>query len=378
MAIGLCALLTGAAAGDSVSLAEASGVTRRGDTLLVVDDGHPGVYFRIPLNGRTGPTIPLGGAEVQRVSIQSSPFVSDLESIEVLNDGRVVVLSERLRMLLCSTGVVAMYGAPFSEFGKRGLEGVAVRAGPRRSSLVAVLWEGGYPEYVHLPAALQRSAGRTALKPLVLVHTVESDRKGILVPTDDAFQLDVPLPPGEEPRAQRFRAPDLVWHRAPDREWEFIVLLSSANSAGNRKYEHHWLQRFSTEGERLGAPLDLDKIAPPNMRGTNWEGLGWFEAGKSLVIVNESHPRPSGVAYVVDLPPAWRRDAEKPPIFTHRTRRKTGYFIGTPTGGRPDGTLADGTAVAMIEFGPRYCLVRTKADLVAYVRRKSLRPNSSD
>ncbi len=305
IATGLCPLLAAAASADSVSLAEASGVARAGDHLLVVDDGHPGVYFRIPLDGRVGPTVPLGGAEVQRVSIQSSPFVSDLESIEVLRDGRVVVLSERLRMLLCSDGPVATYGAPFSEFGKRGLEGVAVRAGGGGSSLVAALWEGGYPEYAHLPPVLQRSAGRAALKPLVAVHTVASGRRGLLVPTRDAVELDVPLPPGEEPRAQRFRAPDLVWHRGPDREWEFIVLLSSGNSAGAREYKHHWLQRFSTEGERLGEPLDLDKIAPPNLRGTNWEGLDWFEAGKSLVVVNESHPRPSGVAYIVELPSAW-------------------------------------------------------------------------
>ena len=378
IATGLCPLLSAAASADSVSLAEASGVVRRGDHLLVVDDGHPGVYFRIPLDGRPGPTIPLGGAEVQRVSIQSSPFVSDLESIEVLRDGRVVVLSERLRMLLCSDGVVATYGAPLSEFGKRGLEGVAVRAGRGRSSLVAVLWEGGYPEYVHLPPPLQRSAGRAALKPLVVVHTVGSGRQGLLVPTRDAVELNVPLPPGEEPRAQRFRAPDLVWYRGPNREWEFIVLLSSANSAGNREYKHHWLQRFSTEGDRLGEPLDLDETAPREMRGTNWEGLGWFEAGKSLVVVNESSPRPSGVAYVVELPPGWRGDTKEPALFTHRTRRKTGYFIGTPTGGRPDGTLAAGTPVVLIESGPRYCLVRTDADLVAYVRRKSLRPNSAD
>ncbi len=377
-AAALCPLFVGAAWADSVSLTEASGVARVGDDLLVVDDGHPGVYFRIPLDGRVGPTIPLGGAEVQRVSIQSSPFVSDLESIEVLRDGRVVVLSERLRMLLCSDGVVATYGAPFSEFGKRGLEGVAVRAGRGRSSLVAVLWEGGYPEYAHLPTSLQLSAGRTALKPLVAVHTVGSGRRGLLVPTRDAVELDVPLPPGEEPRSQRFRAPDLVWHRGRNREWEFIVLLSSGNSAGNREYKHHWLQRFSTAGERLGEPLDLDKIAPPDMRGTNWEGLGWFEAGKSLVVVNESRPRPSGVAYVVELPPGWRGDTKESTRFTHRLRRKTGYFIGTPTGGRPDGTLAEGTAVALIESGPRYCLVRTQADLVAYVRRKSLRPNGAN
>ena len=319
MAAGLCPLLAAAASGDTVSLGEVSGVARMGDHLLVVDDGHPGVYFRIPLEGRPGPTIPLGGVDVERVSIQSSPFVSDLESIEVLRDGRVVVLSERLRMLLCSDGAVATYGAPFSEFGKRGLEGVAVRAGRRgRSSLVAALWEGGYPEYAHLPTALQRSAGRAGLKPLVVVHTVGSGRQGLLVPTRDAVELDVPLPAGEEPRAQRFRAPDLVWHRGPNGEWAFIVLLSSANSAGTREYKHHWLQRFSTQGERLGEPLDLDRVASPKLRGTNWEGLGWFEEGKSLVVVNESRPLPSGVAYIVDLPPAWRGGTAEAPVLTHR------------------------------------------------------------
>ena len=243
---------------------------------------------------------------------------------------------------------------------------------------MAVLWEGGYPEYVHLPPPLQRSAGRAALKPLVVVHTVGSGRQGLLVPTRDAVELNVPLPPGEEPRAQRFRAPDLVWYRGPNREWEFIVLLSSANSAGNREYKHHWLQRFSTEGDRLGEPLDLDETAPREMRGTNWEGLGWFEAGKSLVVVNESSPRRAESPMLSSCRRVGGATPKEPALFTHRTRRKTGYFIGTPTGGRPDGTLAAGTPVVLIESGPRYCLVRTDADLVAYVRRKSLRPNSAD
>ncbi len=63
----------------------------------------------------------------------------DLEAIDVLADGRVVVISERLRSMVSKDGVVVGYDDPFAEFGERGLEGLAVRKVDDKTSKVAVL-----------------------------------------------------------------------------------------------------------------------------------------------------------------------------------------------------------------------------------------------
>ena len=304
---------------ENLAISEASGVVRSGDDLLIVDDGQRGAYFRVPLRGRKGPVIAFDLNAVESVQLPST-LVTDMESIEVLGDGRVVVLSERLRALFGPDGVVASYDAPLAEFGKRGLEGLAVRAMPDGSSRVAVLWEGGYPEYQDVPAQLQRKVGRLAMLPIVLIHTLNPGDNGILVRSPNFIELQPPRPRGRAPRGQRFRAPDLVWHREADGTWGFIALLSSFNSKGERKYQYHWLQRFSRAGKAIGAPLDLDLIAPPEWNGTNWEGLAWFEENQSLVLVNESHPKPAGVAFVVQLPDDWKFRESPLPKATQITR----------------------------------------------------------
>ncbi|MBZ0268921.1 hypothetical protein K8I85_12245, partial [bacterium] len=139
------------------------------------------------------------------------------------------------------------------------------------------------------------------------------------------------LPPGAEPTAQRFRAPDLVWHRlpgAPER-WGFLALLSSEWAApppeGDEgacskqddgqavRYCYRWLQRFTAEGAAFGEPLDLEPYLPDELRFANWEGMGWFVPGASLVLVyDESGARrrlDPPVALVVPLPDEWRRSA---------------------------------------------------------------------
>jgi len=314
-----CLFVNSAPAAENFAIAEASGVVRSGDELLIVDDGQRGAYFRVPLRGRKGPVIPFDLSAVESVQLPYGNLVADMESIEVLGDGRVIVLSERLRALFGPDGVVASYDAPLAEFGKRGLEGLAVRAMPDGSSRVAVLWEGGYPDYQHVPAQLRRKVGREAMRPIVLIHTLDPGDADILVRSPNFIELHVPRPKGRAPRAQRFRAPDLVWRREADGAWGFIVLMSSFNSKGDRKYEYHWLQRFSRGGKPIGAPLDIDLIVPPEWKATNWEGLAWFEENESLVLVNESHPKPVGVAFVVQLPNDWKfRESEAPRVSDGR------------------------------------------------------------
>ena len=368
-----------APAAENFAIAEASGVVRSGDDLLIVDDGRRGAYFRLSLRGRKGPLIPIEPGALESIQLPYGSMITDTESIEVLGDGRVVVLSERLRALFGPEGVVASYDAPLAEFGKRGLEGLAVRAMPDGSSRVAVLWEGGYPEFQHVPAQLQPKVGRLALHPIVLLHTLNPGDSGILVLSPNFTALQVPQPRGRAPRAQRFRAPDLVWRREADGAWGFIVLLSSHNSKGEREYQYHWLQRFSRGGKPIGAPLDLDLIAPPEWKGTNWEGLAWFEENESLVLVNESHPEPAGVAFVVQLPDEWKFRESALPQFTHRLRDDTRYYLDGPgESKRPDGELLAGTKVTMIEGEGKFCLIRTATDVVAYVSRASLTPYNVD
>jgi len=305
----LCAALPAWTYGQTPPILEASGIARQGDSLLLVDDGWRGLYYRFQLKGEKGPVIVLDPSRLEQVKLPQGSLATDLESIDVLNDGRVVVLSERLRALFSAKGVIADYDAHLSEFGKRGLEGVAVRPLPDRASEVAVLWEGGYPEYQHVPAQLRKKLGRRSMRPVIEIHRLNAGEQNVVVRGSRLVPLDVPRPRGREPKAQRFRAPDLVWQRQPDGRWGFIVLLSSENSVQRPHYMYHWLLRFSADGKRIGQPIDLDAMVPADLRGVNWEGLDWFEDGERLVLVHESHPNPKAVAYVVQLPDEWKQSA---------------------------------------------------------------------
>ncbi len=372
-------LIASAGLGQNPPVTEASGITRHGDTLLIVDDGHRGVYFRVHLESDTGPIIRLAEKRIETISLPHAALATDLEAIDVLADGRVVVLSERLRALFGSEGVIAEYDGPMSEFGKKGLEGLAVQPQADGSSKIAVLWEGGYPIYEQVPEQLRRRLGRLPMRPVVQVHSLRAGELDILVRGPNFTELDVVSPRGRAPRAQRFRAPDLVWHQGPGGRWGFIVLLSSHNSLGKREYRHHWLQRFSERGSRIGEPIDLDRMMPEDLKGVNWEGLGWFEKGKSLVIVHESHPAPNAVAYVVQLPPQWQPLSPAPTAFTHWLERETSYYLDGPDKKSPaDGSLAAGTKVTMLERDGKYCLVRTDENLSVYVARKRLKPYQPD
>jgi len=298
---------------------EPSGVTRHGDLLLIVGDGEAGTYYSLPVPAAPGAGVPLAPSALTRHKLQGNPHATDLEAIGVLADGRIVALSEDLPALLDDDGVVATY-EDLRETGGRGCEGLAIRDRGDGASRVAVLWEGGYAD------------GATgAWMPRILVHDVPAGASGLEVSRAGALadiRLQVPHPAGVEPQAQRFRCPALVWHRLraddPD-SWGFLVLLSSgwaAKPASGSEEEcpkrpdgqplrwcYKWLQRFDSSGQPVGDPLDLDPYFPDAVRYSNWEGMGWFDPGRSLVLVYDERvdfrvldPQ---LAVIVPLPEGW-------------------------------------------------------------------------
>jgi hypothetical protein len=180
-------------------VSEASGIVRYGDELLIVADSDPGAYYRFPVQG-PGPIFPVQPSRLVRVEWSAAALASDLEEIDVLADGRIVVLSERLRSLVDERGVVTEYDDPVADFGERGLEGLAVRHNANGSSRVSVLWEGGYPSARDLPQQLV-SMARTALRPVMIIHDLAANATRQRHRMDRAAQgeiveLQTPLPPG--------------------------------------------------------------------------------------------------------------------------------------------------------------------------------------
>ena len=315
-----------------VGIEEASGVTRIDGDLYVVGDHEPGTYYRVRLAGLEPPRLRLEPDRLSRHFIAGGEYAADLESIRLLPDGRVVILSERLFALLDEKEIVARYTPSLAEFGGRGLEGLAVRPLDDGRARVAVLWEGGYPDPDRLPPPVAHLVCESALRPVILVHDLDPGAIGVAVENGSILallELQVPLPPGEEPFAQRFRAPDLVWHRLHEGEgpdaWGFIVLLSSefgrkpdpgapeecprsANGAP-LKYCYKWLQRFDARGDAIGDPFDLVGAFPPEIRDQNWEGMGWYEPGRSLVFVYDESVAKRAIdpqeAFVLPLPEGW-------------------------------------------------------------------------
>lgn len=298
-------------AADYPEFLGASGVVRRGEELLIVGDKDPGAYYRYPLGKELGPLIPLDLFRLERVPMPAASLAMDLESIEILADGRVVMLSEQLSALVSEKGLVAEYGGPFSELAGIGVEGVAVRPLEGGSSRVAILWEGGYPEYEKLPVQLRGMIPATALLPVILIHDIlpGQDCGRIMFNLVNQIRLNVPVPKGTAPNAQRFRAPDLVWHKWKNRgveEWGFIVLLNSKNLGRPPQYLYDELLRFDMNGNPVGKMLDLNTLFPKELQHLNWEGMGWFEEGQSLVLVFDNKADQSPAAFVVNLPEDWK------------------------------------------------------------------------
>ena len=293
----------------SSEVTEASGIASLDENILIVSDNDPGSYFIFPVKD-----ISDGLTEITKASLVSIPnadLAYDLESIDVLADGRIVVLSERLRMLISSEGdVVAHYEDFLSELGARGLEGLSVKALENGDSRVAVLWEGGYLNNkditVQLKKIMNDSMQRVPTLPFIFIHDVAngsvSDKKIKWEGSVDTLSLNVPIPSDQtnEPKhgGERFRATDLVWHQISKDEQGFIVLLTSESSK-NKGFTYQGLQRFTLDGQPYGDFIDLDDKVPDELKNANWEGLGWFEANKSLMMIYDSWPK--GVPHILTI-----------------------------------------------------------------------------
>ena len=341
---------------EEIVITETSGIARVGDKLLFVGDDAAGCYYELSISDETAHIHPIDPVCVDEVVWPGADLVSDLEAIDQLNDGRIVVLSEELRCLFGRAmgrdgryDVLVQYDQTVTEFGNRGLEGLAVKSLPDGNSRIAVLWEGGYPVYETLPRELRADVGRKPLRPVVIVHDLpENGSVGWMDDPLITLHLNVPEPEGRIPGAQRFRGADLVWHRwtdstAVDGYAEgFIVLLTSENSPGPestvpKSYRHKILQRFDLEGKAIGEPLDLYDVARRDLyafceapgkhvrdavvnhinhvcqlldeqdwENVNWEGLDWFIEGESLVTIFDKHPMDPPFALIVDIPEEWK------------------------------------------------------------------------
>ena len=318
----------------------ASGVIRHFGDLLIVSDDSPGCYFRVQIPGGAPSHIQIPVEHAKRCELfpgcsSSLGLVVDLESIDILADGRIVMLSERLRSIIDDQGIVAQYDDPFAEFAEKGLEGLAVRPIGENSSRVAVIWEGGTLDKPELPDQLVKELAGKALKPVVYVHDLAPGTSRVKARKENAaaiVKLRVPSPEADSGAAAgsprlRFRAPDLVWHEwtsnSGTREWGFIVLLNSetppykapdsTDDEEKKRYGPRWLQRFDMTGRPVGESLDLDTavgevLQNDDLKDANWEGVAWFEPGERLILVHdvgkEKLPNPSAI--ILSIPKDWQ------------------------------------------------------------------------
>ena len=245
-------------------------------------------------NGPLLAEIEIDSATVKRFGGEAA---LDLEGIDVLVDGHIVVLSEQLHALFSKDDMIAFYPYSMAGVGGRGMEGLAIR----NDGQVAGLWEGGYfsPEY--LPTWIEGAGELTTgpMRPLLCIHTIPttSDVRvcwrgaGVKV-------LQVPATPDA---SQSFRATDLVWSA----DGQSVIVLLSSLDVTSRIFRYKWLQRFSVDGDPIGEPLNLcgSGYLPGHLRSGkagNYEGLGWFEPGESLILINDYSEAATAVIIAVD------------------------------------------------------------------------------
>jgi hypothetical protein len=284
-------------------LKEASGIAAHQNKLYIVTDRNDGVYFTCSNFKSENNLIKINNNCLCAHNFSNINLASDLESIDILPNGDILFLSEDSRSLISTNGIeIIKYDEAFNEFGNKGLEGLAIRNGDEEDEiLIASLWEGGYPNKNDLPLELKK-LHKKALKPYIIVHQKSKNNNNYT--QKNIITLNVPEPEGDvEPIAQRFRAPDLVWYKFNNGEWGFIVLLSSQNNTDkNKVYKYKYLQKFNFDGESVGAPIDIEKIASSfDLNNANWEGLDWYEEMKSLILIYDSTKSSKSNALIINL-----------------------------------------------------------------------------
>ena len=287
-------------------LREASGIARDGSELVIVSDQRTGAVYRYRMQEGdypvgVGPLLAVIEIRQGQLEMLGGEFALDLEGIDFLEDGRTVVLSERLGALITRDGILATYPVHMSHFAGRGIEGLAIHEDGR----IVGLWEGGYFSTEYSPANFAGAGGIDPgpLNPLFCVHsTADSASNAACSSGRGVTVLEVPDTPLS---SQAFRATDLVWQADGD---SFIVLLSSLNAAGD-EFKFKWLQRFSISGQALGDPINLcdSGYLPEELRSGrlgNFEGLGWFEDSESLIMINDTSEGATAVVIGIDPWPA--------------------------------------------------------------------------
>ena len=285
---------------------EASGIARVGESVLIVGDDIPGTYFKVPISSIQGVLTEIKPGMFNRFELFGGEKTTDLEGIEVMADGRIVAISEDRCELYSKDGIVARYPASFIETGNRGLEGLAIREGNSGSSVIAVLWEGGFP-IAKLLEDRHKHLNSISMPIVVFLHTLAKDAVD-LNPEGKLIVLDNPLPPGVKSNEERFRAPGIVWHRfetGGEEQWGLIVLMRSLN-AESSKFSYHYLHLYDLEGNVI-AKHDLGGIFKKyDVLDQNWEGLDWFVGGESLLMVNDNYSGDNPIVMVIDLPEDWK------------------------------------------------------------------------
>lgn len=290
-----CSWLLLSACDDQERLTEASGIVVANNELLIVSDNSPGALFRYPLTTEGYST--NSGPRLAKIEIKNTLYekyltgkAKDLEGIGMLPNGELAFLSEDAAALFTRKGLLAQYPASMAEVAGRGLEGLAINS----EGKIAALWEGGY--YSPDTIDYTKNFSDKAQKPRLCVHTLP-DALASPVCQNDVITLNVPLAPDTK---QAFRAPELIW----DTQGQgFIVLLSSQNAADNN-FKYKWLQKFSSNGEPIGEPLNLcaKGYLPKKLRSKqgNYEGMAWFEAGKSVLIINDTNKIATAVVLSIE------------------------------------------------------------------------------
>ena len=274
---------------------EASGIARLGNNLIIVGDAAHGLYWTHAIPSPVTTRINIDRAPFTRIS----PLAIDLESIAVNGDS-VFVLSERLRGLIAGAhGVLSSeYPERMSEFGNRGVEGLDLY-----QDSVVVIWEGGFLEHEDMPLPLAARAELliSPVAPAMCVHAL-----GVPEPCTSPgglVTLHMPIP---DDATQRFRVTDVVW--TADGSGVILLMVSQSSTHGNVAYTYKWLQRFDLQGRPVGAPLNLchGNILPTaDLRSgleSNFEGLGWFDRGESVVMINDFDGGAAS-AVIVDVNP---------------------------------------------------------------------------